>query len=312
MADPCQSPGNSCNLQIRNRVDQNRGLLDNLLNRFNQLEGLLNGALNAGDLALSSQILSKVNTIDQKMGGQLEGGLAGKLTRLSQWLRLGQIMSVLNFAATLHNAYMLSNALTQTFFSMMSNVLAAAGIKDDEGNPYDVGSLVGQSIEAFAQTILGVETVDGIKAEWKKFNRIYQAAANIVFSLQSIGYSILEALEVVGSYVGKIGNAMKKFGVVTERAFGWMNPAPNFQNRFFTSIQNVTEFVEAIDSVAGEVQNIQETAIQLGQQRDALQQGIQEVVGDPPPETAPIATAEADANANSQTPPLDAADLLQP
>ena len=311
MSDPCQ--GNACSTQIRNRVDENRGLLNGLLDRFNRLEGLLNALLTTGDVALSAAILQKVNTIDEKVGPQLaNGGLSGKLTRLSQWLRLGQIMSVLNFAATLHNAYMLSNALTQTFFSMMSNVLAAAGIKDDEGNPYDVGSLVGQSIEAFAQTILGVETVDGIKAEWKKFNRIYQAAANIVFSLQSIGYSILEALEVVGSYVGKIGNAMKKFGVVTERAFGWMNPAPNFQNRFFTSIQNVTEFVEAIDSVAGEVQNIQETAIQLGQQRDALQQGIEEVVGDPLPETAPIATAEADANANSQTPPLDDADLLQP
>lgn len=311
MTDPCQ--GNACSTQIRNRVDENRGLLNGLLDRFNRLEGLLNALLTGGDIALSAAILQKVNTIDEKVGPQLaNGGLSGKLTRLSQWLRLGQIMSVLNFAATLHNAYMLSNALSQTFFSMMSNVLAAAGIKDDEGNPYDVGALVGQSIEAFAQTILGVETVDGIKAEWKAFNRIYQAAANIIFSLQSIGYSILEALEIVGSYVGKIGNALKKYGVVAERAFGWMNPRPDFQNRFFTSIQNITEFVEAIDSVAGEVQNIQETAVQLGQQRDALQQGIQEVVGDPLPETAPIATAEVDANANSQTPPLDDADLLQP
>jgi hypothetical protein len=98
---------------------------------------------------------------------------------------------------------------------------------------------------------LGIETVNGIKAEWKRLNRIYQAAANIVWSIQSITYSILESLETVGQWVAQIGNAARKYGVFVEKAYGWMNPNVNFtQNRFFNALNKTQEAVESVDKLS--------------------------------------------------------------
>lgn len=258
---PCK--GNSCGQAQMQKLDQQGNKLD-------QLQAGLQGI----DLALLQAMNSKLDTINSKLGQQLPGGIAGKLTRLGQWLHLDRVLNVLTFTTTLHNAYMLSNGLSQTLFSMFSNVLAAIGIKDDEGSPLDVGSIIGKTVEAMAKEVLGVETVDGIKAAWKKFSRIYQAAANIIFSVQSIGFSIISILEILGSMTGKIGNALRGAGAVFERAYGWFNPQPNFQNRFFTALQRTEDFVSNIDAVASETLSIQETINQFGKQKEDLDKAI--------------------------------------
>lgn len=258
---PCK--GNRCGQAQMQKLDQQGNKLD-------QLQAGLQGI----DLALLQAMNAKLDKIDTKLGPQLPGGLSGKLQRLGQWLHLDRVLNVLTFTTTLHNAYMLSNGLSQTLFSMFSNVLAAIGIKDDEGNPLDVGNIVGKTIEAMAKEVLGVETVDGIKAAWKKFSRIYQAAANIIFSVQSIGFSIISILEILGSMTGKIGNALRGAGAVFERAYGWFNPQPNFQNRFFTALQRTEDFVSNIDAVASETLSIQETINQFGKQKEDLDKAI--------------------------------------
>lgn len=302
MTDPCE--GNACGIATRQDVAGNA-------QRLEQLQTLLQGV----DLSLLGVINSKMDILNAKMGPQLNGGIGGVLSALKdrfdkfvEWSKIGQIMQVMTFVATLHNAYMLSNALTQTLFSMFSNVLAAVGIKDENGNPMDVQSIVGNTIENIAEQVLGVDTVDGIQENWKKYSRIYQAAANIINSLQSIGYSILEALEVVASYTGKIGNALKKFGVIGEQAFRWMNPSPDFSNRYFTAIENVSEVIESIDQVASEVLNIQETVIQLGKQREDLNTAIAAIVNDDQPENTQAATSAQEAKTQSQSPTIQPED----
>ena len=131
-----------------------------------------------------------------------------------------------------------------------------------------MGQIIGTSIDNFAKSILGVETVNGIKAEWKKYSRIYQAAANLMWSIQSIGYSIISILELVGEMTGKIGNALKGAGAVAERAFQWFNPQPSYHNRFFTALDKIENITSNIDSVAGEVLNVTETVSQMQKQKE--------------------------------------------
>jgi hypothetical protein len=261
----------------------------------------LNVGLNAAELGL-------LTTINAKMGAQLVGGLAGKLGRLSEWLHLDRALNLMTFATTLHNAYFLSSGLTQTLFSMISNVLAAGGIKDDEKNPLDIGAILGKQTEAYAKSVLGVATVDGIKAEWKKYSRIYQAASNLLFSLQSIGQSILGALEMVGSMVAKIGNALQKFGVISEKAFGWMNQSPNYQNRFFTTIEKVEEVTSNIDSIAGEVLSVQDTITQIGTQKKELEDATKQTEGSKQgkeaPEAATVKAMQDKAKTDSKPPTI--------
>ncbi|MBE8968371.1 hypothetical protein IQ277_19735 [Nostocales cyanobacterium LEGE 12452] len=237
-----------------NKVNQN-----NNQNAANILDKINAGA-NAAQLAL----LELINT---KLGDLIPGGISGKLQRLSSWLHLDRVLNVLIWWQTLHNAYMLSANLGQTLTSAISNVLAAIGIKDAEGSPLEIGEILGNQFDSLAKTVIGESEWGGIKAEYKKWNRIYQAAANLMNSIQSIGYSILSALEVVGSWVALIGNSLRRWGEVGEKAYRWMNPTPNFQNKFFTALETTENVVSQIDVVASEVLSVQETVTQIGTQK---------------------------------------------
>jgi uncharacterized protein with von Willebrand factor type A (vWA) domain len=128
-----------------------------------------------------------------------------------------------------------------------------------------------------AKTALGEKTWGSMKAEWKKYNRIYQAAANLLNSIQSIGQSILSALEIIGSWNAKIGNALRKYGEVGEKAYGWMNPSPNFHNKFFTALETAENVVSQVDSIASEVLSAQDTVKQLGDQKKEFDESIKQV-----------------------------------
>lgn len=271
--NPCS--GNGCGGAIRRDVQNNSNALQRLQDQLNAL----NLAAEAGSTAA---ILRKLEQIDNKLGSQVNGGLSGFLgkfretfDKFSKWAQLDRVLNVLTFITVIHNAFMLSNSLAATLNSAISNGLSVFGVEDPEGNPLDIGGLIGDAVESAITRVIGAENYATMNAAWKKANRIYQATANIIFSLQSIGYSILEATEVVGNYVALIGNSMRKFGVVTERAFGWMNPDLNFMNnRFFRGLQNVQEAVESVDIVAGEVLNIQQTVDELTNQRTELERAV--------------------------------------
>jgi hypothetical protein len=235
-----------------------------------------NATLQAVQLFMEQQLMGKINTIDQKLGPQIpNGGIGNFIKKTWDFLQVDRILSILTWIGVLHNAYMLSNGLTQTLFGAISNVLAVFDVKDADDNPLDVGQIVGKWTDEFFKSIFGVEAVDGFKEGWKKFNRIYQAAANILWSIQSMTYSMVEILEVISNYVGRIGNALRKAGGVLENAYTWMNPNANYtNNRFYNALNNTQEAIETIDQVASETLSIQETGAELFNQKQELEKTI--------------------------------------
>ncbi|NEQ20654.1 MAG: hypothetical protein F6K28_15725 [Microcoleus sp. SIO2G3] len=290
--DAC-TPG-SCGAQINAGVGQNQ-------QGINQLQTLLQGV----DLGLLAVMNSKLDVINGKLGPQVPGGLSGFLQKFWNSLNLSRILSILTFITTLHNAYMLSNALTQTLFSAFDNVLAIFNVelKDAEGDEIDTSEWVGDKIEDFFKSIFGAQTVDGIQDTWKKYSRIYQAAANLMFSIQSIGWSILGALEVVGNWNASIGNALKKFGVVAENAYRWMNPNVNFQNRYFTAIERAQDMAESIEEITSNVRDVTETVEQIQTQKTELENAVQAATQPEPPESTRTAQQAQIARQVSLTPP---------
>ncbi len=55
-------------------------------------------------------------------------------------------------------------------------------------------------------------------------------------------------MELIGSYTGKIGNALKKSGEVLDTAYGWMNPQPKF-NRISQTLENLQQGASTIQQV---------------------------------------------------------------
>jgi hypothetical protein len=258
--------------------------------RFSQLDGSM-GRLNAAISAINTTLLipiqgqiknvaSTLNVVNTKLGAQVVGGLSKWVGNIAEIVNRSQILTILNYITVLHNAYFLSNGIKQTLFSAVSNSLTALGLKDTsknpEGDPFDVGKIIDNWVEGFFKTIFGVAVVDGIKADWKKYSRIYQASANLLSSVQSISHAILGALEIVGSRLAKIGNALQRFRVVSDKAYGWMNPQTNFQNRFTIGLQNIQEATSAIDQVASSVVSVQESVKQINQQQADLSKALAE------------------------------------
>jgi len=243
----------------------------------------MNAKLDQMNAVLNAIQTVELFQINQKLGPQLPGGgLSGTLKKVSDlgrktwdFLQVDRVLNVLTWIGVLHNAYMLSNNIMQTLFSAISVSLDVFGIEKDDGSPLDVGQIVSKWTDGFFKSIFGVETVEGIKADWKKFNRIYQAATNLLFTIQSMMYSMLDALEVVGNYVAKIGNAARIFGVFAERAYGWMNPNLNFtENRFFNALNKTQEAVENIEQIASAVKEVQDLGEELYNNKDALEKAL--------------------------------------
>lgn len=291
---------------IRQGVNQANSKLDNIL-------GLL------GDAG----IMAKLQLMDNKLGPQLNGGLSGVIKNFARSNLVQSFLNTLTFITALHNALMLSNNVRQTLFSAFDIIYQLPGMAQfaptdpETGEIVDYGTWASEQFDNLLRAAFGDQTVDTVRNSWNRASRVYQAAANLLFSIQSITWSLQEAVEVVGNYVAKIGNALKKFGVLTERAYGWMNPQAADSRRWsrvYNAINNVQEATENIEQVAAATLDVTETAAELqrqSQQFDYALRGL-DSTGNPDPnlqipfpygdnrEPGFVQTAEGEARDNAQ------------
>ncbi|BAY10636.1 collagen-like protein [Calothrix sp. NIES-2098] len=203
----------------------------------------------------TSANLAITSTVNLKLGAQIVGGIGGSLTKFYEWAHIDRALNLLTTAATIHNAMMLSNDIAGTLGQALSNVLQLIGIKDKDGNGLNIGSIIGSTIENFVKGIIGTENYTELSAAFAKANRIYQATTNVLNSFLNIAQTILQANELIAGYTGKIGNALKKGGVVLESAYGWLNPQPKF-NR-------VTSFLENFGTTASTIQAVTQAPLDV-------------------------------------------------
>lgn len=321
----CQT-ADPCTQKISSGVDSANDKADDLGKKVKDIADGLDKALQVLDIGLLTEI-------NGKLGPKVEGGLSGqgkrifdlvgrvqatasaigeKLGKFAKWARLGQLVSVLTLITTLHNALMLSRSVGETLLSMLSNGLAVFGIKDDGGNPYELGELIGKSVENMMKETIGTANYTTLSTNFKKANRIYQAAANLGNSIQSMRFSVVSALETIGGWNARIGNALKRSGVVNESSYSWMNPTPNFDNKFTQALERVEDTVSQIDSVASEILSAQETVTQIGTQKTELLNSLGLGTEKPQTENQPQKTAAIAAKAASVSPNIEATDLNKP
>ncbi|MBD2438256.1 hypothetical protein [Nostoc sp. FACHB-110] len=285
--------------------------INNVNNHNNQNTGSLLDKLNAG-----AQIpeLALLGVINNKLGDQLPGGLSGKLTRFTQWLQLDRAINLLTFAATIHNAVMLSNDVGQTLLGALNNVLQLIGLKDDNGQPFDIGAIISSSIENFIKSIVGADNYVTLKASWEKANRIYQATTNVLNNLMNVNAVITNALEVIGGYTGRIGNALRIWGVVGEKAYSWMNPQPSFDNKWITKLQQLQEGANTVAMVAQIPVDVASSVSEFNNSTTDLIKAIKQEPdtkdGIDPGEAAKVKTEREAAKAASFTVGFDISDLF--
>jgi|GEM_PF-4573703 len=234
---------------LRDALDNSANQVNNNTNnRTGDILGALNAAENTAQIGL-------LNTILERLGAQVPGGIGGKLSRLADWLHLDRVLNIFILATTIHNGLMLSNDIEQTLLGAINNLLTLVGLKKEDGSSFDLGSVISSSVENLIKGAIGADNYTELTAAWARANRIYQATTNILNAFQGLASAILTGLEMTAGKVAKIGNALRKAGEVLESAYGWMNPQPKF-NR-------VTQTLESLQNGASTIQMVTQAPLDV-------------------------------------------------
>jgi hypothetical protein len=238
-------------------------------------------ALNAGFGALSNvaiaRVQSTVNTINGKLGAPIPGGIGGFLqgfsTRFSnftKWSRIDRLLNIIAVITSVHNAIMLSNNIGQTLFGAIGEGLNLIGLKDSEGNAFDVGAIINKSIEAKMKEIFGVEQWTAISEGFAKANRIYQASMNLLNNVLSLMATLQSLMELTRVDVSRIGNGLKRFLVVPQNAYDWMSEKISSggrigaMERVFNGLQSAETVTGNVASITSEVSSTVQTVQEVG------------------------------------------------
>ncbi|MEH2128305.1 collagen-like triple helix repeat-containing protein [Nostoc sp.] len=173
-------------------------------------------------------------------------GITALITAIATNTYVEKALSVLTFAATVHNALMLSNNLGQTFTTIVDQVVGLILPKGLDGTPISFSNVLGKAVHEIIADSIGETNYQELSKEWQAANRIYQAASNVYNQISNLGGVVIGGLEVIGGNVGKIGNALRKGGVLLENAYSYMNPQPNLKGKFFEQMNLVGENLQAI------------------------------------------------------------------
>lgn len=300
------------------RTTQPGGCSSNAMNNAaNQGSQNTLNALGVGAQGVNLKLLDIMNT---KLGPQMLGGISSGLGRLSKSLGIDRLLNVLMTVTVLHNAVMLSGSLKVTLLEMLSSLGNATGLlQTSENENIDLNAVLNKGLNELGELIVGEENWDGIKATYKKHNRIYQAAANIIGSVQGVMNGIANVVSIGAQYTGKIGNALLGNGVIGEGSFSWMNEDVSAKTgklaafeKFGETVGETTELLENVSEAAESVVEIQQQATEIVKQNTEFKKTLADATKPTSIENKAVKDAEALAKANATAAPTgeDAEGLL--
>ncbi|MEH1811930.1 MAG: hypothetical protein V7K26_03660 [Nostoc sp.] len=227
--------------------------------------------------AASAAQLALLNIINNKLGNQVVGGVSGFIEQIAKNTYIDKALGILTFAATVHNGLMLSNNLGVTFLAIIDQVTGLVMPKNIDGNPIVLSEIIGKTTQALIVDAVGQENYTQLSEQWALANRIYQSTANVFNQVVSLGGLLASGIEIVGGNVGKIGNGLRKGGVLLENAYQWMNPTPNLKGKFFTFANNAQESLNTVQAVVAVPVSIKESINSIGSSNADLQREIAQI-----------------------------------
>lgn len=216
----CQTmqPGGCGDAAISRHTNPLKGLLNKILQR-----------LDAFNVALSARVSAQLSGVSRSVAGvaskldTLQNQMLDKFNKLWEYTKMDRVLNVITTAAVIHNSAMLSRNLLVSLVDTVGETLALIGLKDPDGNAYNIGEIISNGAESLIVSIVGQEYFEELSDKWHKSNRIISAAAGVVMALRSVQWAIAEGIETIGTWIARIGNGLEDEGVVSDRKWPWMN-----------------------------------------------------------------------------------------
>lgn len=292
---PPPKTGNPCGCNVPLLKNQS------LINQ--KLDGLTSGAGLAAEAVSLKAIMDKLNAM------QAFAAKAWEMTRIQK------VLDVLTFVAVMHNVALLSRDVGETFGWVAGQALNVVGIEDEEGNTIDVYGWFTNGIQSLLVAMFGQELYDDARETWLKASSIVRSASMIIWTMRGIMDATQDLMEWIAEHTGRIGNALKAFGVVGERAYPWMSENAKTRNRVRARISKVTGTLENAEDMAssfamatGNILEIQDETGELLNQFGDFKNTVIEGIPDPWADNNPVKNDFELSKNNSQSTDINATD----
>lgn len=218
-----------------------------------------------------------------------------------------KVLATIGTATSLHNAAMLSQNAAQSIGDVATSALNLFNIKGFDGNPVDVNEAIGGFISNKLTAIFGATNLNAASEAWLKLNRIHQAASSMVYALQGTKNVLLEADEITGGHVAKIGNALQEQELIEPDTYDWMNPQPDYQQPF----NGILGKIDAVEDMTNRVSSVVNTGLEIKETSTELVTSSQTLVNATTDFINTKTEAETTAKAESESPDIDRLDLIK-
>lgn len=268
--------------------------------------------------AIQSSIVTigtNVMTIVTTIGTSASVGTAtlfGWLNAFSKSIAVDRILNAMSVALQIHNAMMLSRNLGESLGLLITNFLTMIGLKNEKDEALNFSTILGKSIENLIKSIVGEEAYKGAGLAWKKLSAIYSAITNIYELLLNNLAGISEGLEIVGNYTGKIGNALKKGGVILENAYQWMDENIQIKSGRLGAIQKITDGLDTAQNITDNLVEVTEIVQETTESVKQIQTEIKTIEDNVKKKEDEKLIKEDQGKAISKSPNLEKKDLYNP
>lgn len=284
----------------KNVVDPINASTGTLFNNF------ANTALAAQNAAIQA-IVQNTNDIVKHgtYGLQAIQEAAGKAWEATH---MDKVINIANLLVATHNAAMLSRNLGETIAEFGTSALQVFGIKHPvTGEAIDVGEVVGSTIQTAINSIVPEAIRTNVSATWIKLNRIHSAAVAMASAVTATKNAVLEANEVIGDWVARIGNAQQEQGIVEEDSYPWMKDNNNFTDPyqgFLGKLNNAEEVISQASSFVNAAIELKDSVEQVTTSKEELTNALNEF-------NTTKAAEETTKETESASPDVDRLDLIQ-
>lgn len=193
----------------------------------------------------------------------LASNVTGIVTRILNNQFVHSAMNALTLFTVLHNAAMLSRDIGETLGETVDNGLNLLGLrlKDSEGNSQDFTEFIGTNVRATIANIIGADNYAQLTLKWQKASAIFNSAANVLNTTQSMIDPLASAVEYGMENVSKIGNSLAKDGVVSENAYPRMDETIRARN--VNRFTRLTDTLEGAEDIASNLSNVTSDAVSI-------------------------------------------------
>lgn len=212
----------------------------------------------------------------------------------------------------IHNAAQLSANLGDSLSYFINSGLEAVNLRDEDSVPIDINGMVGGFVGGTIKSIVGEDLYTGVAQAWKKTSTIYRSAMNMYeLTLNSMA-GIAEGLEIAAQYTGKIGNALKKGGVILENSYQWMDENIRVKTGRLGSVQRVIDGIQTAEETVSNLTEITEQVKETQENIDQISEEFNTIRTQVNLNESEKNTAEVTGKINSETPNIQTSDLNKP